>query len=346
MSLSSFNPEETGTPKSGIFGLPFCDLAEARLVILPVPWEATVIRGSGTARAIEPVVKASSLINLFSPDFQHSWQKGFHLMDIDKKILTKSDYLRKEAELFVDYTEHGDDVKKSSFMGKSISDINQGGEFLNNWVYERTNNLLKTGKLVVVLGGDHSVSFGYIKALAESNEDFGILQIDAQCGLRKAYKGFVYSHVSTQYNIINEIPQVSKLVQLGVRDFCEEEWMFIQNHQDKICLFSNKLLQDRLLEGETWQSITDDIIEQLPQKVYINFDIDGLDPKYCPGTGMPVPGGLETAHVFYLIKKIAAKGKKIIGLDLVEVGSDTLTDSNVGARILWRLCNWLILSND
>lgn len=101
-----------------------------------------------------------------------------------------------------------------------------------------------------------------------------------------------------------------------------------------------------MLEGVTWQSISDEIITQLPQKVYISFDIDGLDPKYCPSTAMPVPGGLETAHIFYLIKKLAAEGKKIIGLDLTGVGSDTPTDASVGARVLWRLCNWLILSNN
>ena len=346
MNLSSLNSTESGNSRIGIFGLPVCDLEEARLVILPVPWEATVVYGSGTARAAEPVVKTSLLINLFNPDFQNSWQKGFHIMDVDKKVLTKSDYLRKEAELVTDYITHGDDVSKNSFMGKSIADINQGGEFLNNWVHERTGNLLKAGKLAVVLGGDNSVSFGYIKALAENNESFGILQIDAQCGLRKAYHGFVYSHVSTMYNVINEIPQVARVVQLGARDFCEEEWRFIQEHKDKICMFSNKTLQDRMLEGVTWQSISDEIITQLPQKVYISFDIDGLDPKYCPSTAMPVPGGLETAHIFYLIKKLAAEGKKIIGLDLTGVGSDTPTDASVGARVLWRLCNWLILSNN
>jgi agmatinase len=346
MSLSSFNQEGANNFQEGIFGLPLCNFNEARLVILPIPWEATVIHGSGTARAAEPIVNASRRINLFNPEFQNSLQKNFYIMDIDKKILAKSDYLRKEAGLVVDYIAQGEDVNKNSFIGKSISDINQGGEFLNNWAYENTSNLLKAGKLVAVLGGDHSAPFGYIKALAERNDNFGILQIDAQCSLRKARNGFVYSHASALYNILNEIPQVTKLVQIGVRDFSEEEWNFIQNSNGKISLFLDETLKERVLEGETWQNITDEIIAQLPQNVYINFDVDGLDPKYCPSSGTPAPGGFEVAQVFYLIKKILTKGKKIIGFDLVDVGSDTPTDAIVGARILWRLCNWFMLSNN
>ncbi|ANI90310.1 agmatinase [Arachidicoccus ginsenosidimutans] len=346
VDLSTFNPGEVGNPENGIFGLPFNTVEDAQVVILPVPWETTVSFGAGTARSIEPVLKASLHIDLFEPDFQNCWKKGFYMLDVDKKILTKSDYLRKEAELFVDYICHGDEVEKNTFMCKSIREINQGGEYLNNWVYERAINLLDKGKLVGVLGGDHSTPFGFIKALAETKGEFGILQIDAHCGLRKAYEGFVHSHASIMYNVLNELPQVTKLVQIGVRDFCEEEWDYVQEHKDRITTFLDRSIKERMFEGETWQKISDEIIEQLPQNIYISFDIDGLDPKLCPNTGMPVQGGFETAQIFYLIKKLVAKGKKIIGFDLVEVGSNHVTtDAYVGARVLWQLCNWLTLSN-
>ncbi|HEY0298218.1 MAG TPA: agmatinase family protein [Arachidicoccus sp.] len=347
VDLSSFDPNDVGNPENGIFGLPFNNVDDAQLVILPVPWETTVNYGAGTARAIDHILRASLQIDLFDLDFKDTWKKGFYMLDHDKKILTKSDYLRKEAELFVDYICHGDEVEKNTFMCKSIREINQGGEFLNNWVYEHAMDLLNKEKLVGLLGGDHSTSFGFIKALAETKGDFGILQIDAHCDLRKAYEGFKYSHTSVMYNVLQEIPQVNKIVQIGVRDFSEAEWNCIQENKDRVVTFFDRNIKERIYEGETWQKISDEIIDQLPQNIYISFDIDGLDPKLCPSTSMPVQGGFEAAEIFYLLKKIVAKGKKIIGFDLVEVGSNNnVTDANVGARVLWQLCNWLSISNN
>ena len=108
-------------------------------------------------------------------------------------------------------------------MCKSLKEINEGSIFLNNWVFEQTKELLDEGKLVGLLGGDHSTPFGFFKAIAEKYGDFGILQIDAHCDLRKAYEGFTYSHASIMYNALEEIPQLKKLVQVGIRDYCEEE---------------------------------------------------------------------------------------------------------------------------
>ncbi|UAY54700.1 agmatinase family protein [Arachidicoccus terrestris] len=347
VDLSNFDPNSVGNPENGLFGLPFNNVEDSGLVILPVPWEVTVSYGSGAARAIEPILKASLQIDLFDPDYGNTWQKGFFMMDLDKKILTKSDYLRKEAELFVDYICHGDEVGKNNFMCKSIRDINEGGIYLNTWVYERAKNLISKGKLVGLLGGDHSTPYGYIKALAETHESFGILQIDAHCDLRSAYEGFTYSHASIMYNVLEDIPQVNKLVQIGIRDFCEQEWDYIQQHPDRVKTFFDRQIKERMYEGESWQSLVDEIVAQLPDKVYLSFDIDGLDPKLCPNTGTPVQGGFEACQIIYLIKKIVASGRRLIGFDLVEVGSNNeVADANVGARMLWHLCNWLTISNN
>lgn len=346
VDLKNFDPNSVGNPENGLFGLPFNSVEDARLVVLPVPWEVTVSYGFGAARSIEPILKASLQIDLFDPDYQNAWENGYFMQEIDKKILTKSDYLRKEAELFVDYICHGDAVDKNNFMCKSIREINEGGAYLNNWVYERAISLLRQGKLVALLGGDHSTPFGYIKALAESKGSFGILQIDAHCDLRSAYEGFTYSHASIMYNVLNEIPEVSKLVQLGIRDFCQEEWDYIQQHPDRVQTFFDRNIKERMYEGETWKTIADEVIATLPENVYISFDIDGLDPKLCPNTGTPVQGGFEAGQIIYLIKRIVASGRKLVGFDLVEVGSNNeVADANVGARMLWNLCNWLMISN-
>ena len=343
--LSHFDANGASNPKNNIFGLPFTE-DEARLVILPIPWEVTVSYGAGTSRAAEHVFRASMQIDLFDAETEGAWKKGFFMRPPDRKILMKSDYLRKEAELYIDYTSKGEVLEKNSFMCKSLKEINEGGANLNKWVYEQTKDLLDNNKLVALLGGDHSTPLGYFKAIAEKHGDFGILQIDAHCDLRKCYESFVYSHASVMYNALEEIPQLKKLVQVGVRDYCEEEWDYIRNSGHKVVTYFDKDLKERSYEGETWKKIADEIVEHLPEKVYISFDIDGLDPKLCPHTGTPVHGGLEADQVLYLIKKIIQSGRRFIGFDLDEIGvGETEIDANVGARVLWKLCNLLVASN-
>lgn len=340
--LSNFDPNEVGNPNNNIFGLPFSE-AESALVLLPVPWEVTVSYGAGTSRAAEHIWKASIQVDLLDTDVPDGWKKGFFLRETNKKILLKSDYLRKEAELFIDYISKGEIVGNNKFMCKSLKEINEGGVMLNNWVYEQTNELLEQGKLVGLIGGDHSTPLGYIKALAKKHGSFGILQIDAHCDLRKSYEHFTYSHASVMYNVLNEIEGVEKLVQVGIRDFCSEEWDYINNSNGRVVTYFDKDIKTRQYEGETWKQITDEIVNQLPQLVYISFDIDGLDPKLCPNTGTPVQGGFESEEILYLFKKIVDSGKQLIGFDFVEVGvGETDWDSNVGAHLLWRMCNLMV----
>jgi agmatinase len=342
--LSQFDPNTPGNPNNNIFGLPFSE-EEARLVILPVPWEVTVSCGAGTSRAAEHIFKASLQIDLFDQEARDTWKQGYYMRAADRKVLLKSDYLRKEAELYIDYISKGEMIEKNAFMCKSLKDINEGSHFLNQWVYEQTKDLLDKGKLVAMLGGDHSTPLGFFKAIAEKHGDFGMLQIDAHCDLRKGYEGFKYSHASIMYNALTEIPSLQKLVQVGVRDLCEEEWEYISGSNNRVVTYFDKNIKERQYEGETWKQIADDIINQLPEKVFLSFDIDGLDPKLSPSTGTPVAGGLETEQVFYLLKNLIKSGRKLIGFDLNEVGSgDTGWDANVGARVLWRLCNILVSS--
>ena len=345
VDLSGFDVNSVGNPNNNIFGLPF-EEENARLIILPVPWEVTVSFGSGTARSAEQVFKASLQVDLFDRDIPDSWKEGFYLKDSDKKILLKSDYLRKEAELYIDYISRGEEVGDNQFMCKTLKEVNEGGVLLNNWVYQQTKALLENNKLVGLLGGDHSVPLGFMKALSEKHSEFGILQIDAHCDLRNGYEGFTYSHASIMYNALNEIPQLHKLVQVGIRDYSQGEWEFLLNNKSRVFAYLDKDIRIRQYEGETFKEIVQEIVAQLPEKVYISFDIDGLDPKLCPNTGTPVQGGFETEQVFYLFDAVYKAGKKIIGFDLCEVStSETGWDANVGARILFKLCNLLVASN-
>jgi agmatinase len=345
IDLSNYDPNHVGNPNNNIFGLPSNE-EDARLIIVPVPWEVTVSYGSGTARAPEAICKASLQVDLFDPEVPSGWKEGYYMRPVDRKVLMKSDYLRKEAELYIDYISKGEEVSANQFMSKTLVEVNTGGEYLNRWVYDQTKALMEKGKLVGLLGGDHSTPLGFFKAIADTHEEFGILQIDAHCDLREAYEGFNYSHASIMYNALHEIPQLKRIVQVGIRDYSDGEWEYIKQNNSRIITYFDKNIKTRQFEGETWKQIADEIVSKLPQKVHISFDIDGLDRKLCPHTGTPVPGGFETEEVFYIFRKVLESGRQIIGFDLVEVGvSDTDWNANVGARVLFKLCNLLVASN-
>ncbi|RFS26471.1 agmatinase [Chitinophaga silvatica] len=343
--LSQFDPNSVGLLSNNIFGLPFTE-EEARLVLLPVPWEVTVSYSNGTARGPEQIFKASLQVDLYDADVKDGWKQGFYMREPDRHLLLRSDYLRKEAELYLKFLTEGGDISENEFLKKTLVDVANGTKAMNEWVYNQTKGLLEKGKLVGLIGGDHSTPLGFFKAIGEHKGDFGILQIDAHCDLRDAYEGFKYSHASIMYNALAEVPELKKLVQVGIRDYCEEEVDYINESEGRVVTFFDKQIKERQYEGETWKSICDSIVATLPQQVYISFDIDGLDPKLCPHTGTPVAGGFEAEQVFYLFKRVLESGRKLIGFDLNEVStSHDEWDANVGARVLFKLCNLLVAAN-
>ena len=216
MDLSKFDPSRAGNPNNNIFGLPFSE-EEAKVVLLPVPWEVTVSFGAGTSRAADQIFKASLQVDLFDPDVKDGWKKGFFMRPVDRKILLKSDYLRKEAELYIDYISKGDDVAANKFMCKSLKEINEGSIFLNEWVYQQTKALLDQEKLVGLIGGDHSTPLGFFKAMAKSMEILEFCKLMPIVIFGLSYEDFTYSHASIMYNALNEIPQLKKLVQIGIK---------------------------------------------------------------------------------------------------------------------------------
>ncbi|PSK94367.1 agmatinase family protein [Taibaiella chishuiensis] len=344
-ALDNFDPNSPGLKSNNIFGLPFSE-EESKLIIIPVPWEVTVSYRPGTSRGPEEVFDASMQVDLYDPDAVDAWKKGIHMLPIDKNIRAKSDYLRGCAELIIGCLSDGNPINCSNQLITKLAEVNEGGKMMHDWIHELSARYLKEGKKVALLGGDHSTPLGYIKALGGQYESFGILQIDAHADLREAYEGFRYSHASIMFNVLKEIPQVSKLVQVGIRDYCDEELEIITREKERVTTFFDKNIKEQLYEGKTWKDICDEIVTTLPQHVYISFDIDGLDPKLCPNTGTPVPGGFELEQVFYLFNKVRAAGKKIVGFDLNEISSGShgqdCIDPIVGARALYKLCNYML----
>ena len=329
--LQNHNPNGVGV-KGTFLGLP-CDENTAEVVIIPVPWDVTVSYGAGTAYAPQTLLEASSQLDLEIRDIDDAWKIGYALTPVDQEVLKTSIDLRKEVESYIEKLESGEITEDKSFT----SVVNQNSENLNNWVSYQTDFFLKKGKVVGLLGGDHSIPLGFLKALAARFPDFGILQIDAHADLREAYEGFDNSHASIMFNAL-ELPQVSKLVQVGVRDYCPEERQRINESADRIVTFFDQDIKESQFAGESWDEICDKIVSNLPSSVYVSFDIDGLNPKLCPSTGTPVPGGFELEETLYLVKKIVSSGRRIIGFDLSELGlGPDEWDANVGARLLYRL---------
>ena len=341
--ISSFDPNGIGDLSGNIYGLPF-DADDARLVILPVPWEVTVSYQAGTAGAPEAILAASYQVDLYDPFVEDAWKLGITMKDMNQGILERNHALRPKAEKYIIQMEQGIDPMDNSTMQDALDEINLACLELNQWVKNEALTLLKNNKIVALLGGDHSTPLGLMQALAEKNPSFGILHIDAHADLRQAYEGFEYSHASIMFNAI-KLPQISHLVQVGIRDYCEAEVNLI-NNEPRITTFFDREIKHSQFEGKNWSAICDSIIETLPEKVYLSFDIDGLDPKLCPNTGTPVPGGLELEQSIFLVEKLVKSGRTIIGFDLNEVapGSDEW-DANVGARLLYRLANMCLVSN-
>jgi agmatinase len=197
-----------------------------------------------------------------------------------------------------------------------------------------------------LVGGDHSTPFGAIEAVADRHPGLGVLHVDAHADLRVAYEGFEWSHASIMYNVVAKLPDVARLVQVGIRDLCEAEYDVIKGSKRRVITHFDAELATRRLAGESWAGQCERIVDALPGEVYVSFDIDGLDPALCPNTGTPVPGGLSFAEANYLIGALVRSGRRIVGFDLNEVapGPDSEWDANVGMRLLYKMIGWALRS--
>lgn len=339
--IDAFNPNSAGLKDADIFGLPF-STEESDIVLIPVPWEVTTSYGAGTSDGPTHILEASFQVDLYHAEFPELWKKGISLLPVPEDMLMRSADLKQQARQIIDMWEDGVDVLSDSSGIAILEIINKACQDMNQWVNEQASYWLNKGKKVGLVGGDHSTPLGFFHAIAKRHGDFGILHIDAHMDLRIAFEGFTYSHASIMYNALKEIPELAKLVQVGIRDFCQEEHEVAQGAGARVAVYTNAQLERERYRGENWHEQCEKIIEDLPQKVHISFDIDGLDPTLCPNTGTPVPGGLWFDQATYLLSELKRSGREIVGFDLVEVapGNDDW-NGNVGARMLFHLCGVL-----
>jgi agmatinase len=343
MGDTTFDPNAAAALDSGIYGLP--DTPEdAGVVLIPVPWEVTTSYRQGTAGGPAAVLDASRQVDLFDVETGMPYKAGIALAEESPEVHAWNLEGREAAARVI---EAAGQVEGIPELEEALARANALGGRLNAWVRAEAERWLDRGKLVGVLGGDHSTPFGLIAALAERHPGMGILHVDAHADLRRAYEGFTWSHASIMYNVLDHCPNVARLVQVGIRDLCEEEVERIRASRGRVLTWFDDELSTRHFAGESWAAQCDSIVEGLPREVYVSFDIDGLDPSQCPHTGTPVPGGLSFGQATYLLGAVVRSGRQLVGFDLNEVAPGppgNEWDANVGARLLYKLIGWSLRS--
>jgi agmatinase len=335
-----FDPDAAAGAESGIYGLPFAP-EDSKVVVVPVPFEATTSYGGGTSNGPQAVLEASRQVDLFDQETGRPYAAGIATLDVPQDIVEWNADAKKIAAIVIEQGGVVDDETRAA-----AEQVNAYGDRVNAWVYAQTAALLAEDKMPVILGGDHSVPFGAIRAYAERYPGLGILHLDAHADLRDAYEGFTWSHASIFNNVMRKIDGVGKLVQVGVRDFGQAERAMIDDSNGRIVTFYDADLATRKEDGVPFARLADEIVAALPHDIYLSWDIDGLDPTLCPGTGTPVPGGLSWNEALGLLRAIRRAGKRIVGLDLCEVSpGDTEWDANVGARLLYKMIGFALLTH-
>ena len=239
----------------------------ARFHIVPVPYEKTVSYGNGTAKGPAAIIEASSQLERFDGTSDPGAEGIYTWPAVDCS---------------------GKPEKVIDLISRNVKAI------------------LEMKKIPVVLGGEHTVTWGVIKGYLDAGEkDFGVVQIDAHADLRDAYEGDKYSHASVMRRVVEAgVP----LVQLGNRAYCEEEVAARRKH--KVLAFdANELVPKGVSRIK--------LPAKFPSKVFFTVDVDGIDPSVLPATGTPVPGGLGWYQTLGLFESVARQ-RRIIGFDVME----------------------------
>ncbi len=339
------DPNAAAAPGSGAYGL--LDTPEqAGVVLLPVPFEATTSYGGGTADGPEAILAASRQVDLFDVETGKPYEAGIAWLPAPAGVAEWNARAKAEARPVIEAG--GVDPGRAELV-RAAGQVDALCERTNEAVRAAAAGWIAKGKLVGTVGGDHSTAFGAIAAAAGAHPGLGILHLDAHADLRHAYEGFAWSHASIMENVTRRLPGVGRLVQVGIRDLCEEEHERIRGSGGRIVAHYDAALGDASLLGAPFSELCAAIAADLPAEVYLSFDIDGLDPGLCPHTGTPVPGGLSFREACFLLRTVVRAGKRIVGFDLTEVAPGPAGDewdANVGARLLYKMIGWALRSRD
>lgn len=334
--FNDFDPNGAAIP-GRIFGLPH-NSEEARIHIIGFPSAITVSGSDGAELGPEGILRDSSQIELFNKNYpKNAWLPGIYMHPINKEFIRNHRQSRKNFQKMLDLIEKGNDSNAKKRIKVLTQKIDETCDYLHRIGEKEVVDALKKNKIVGSLGGCHSSIFTAIKAYASIYKSFTLLHFDAHHDLRKAYEGVKNSHASIMYNVLENIPQVKKLISVGVRSYGKDEYEYSEENKKRIKTF----YADDIIGfncGPIWKFVLKQIVSNIPtEEVYISFDIDCFEPYLCPSTGTPVPNGFNVWQVKQLIDMVALK-KRIIGFDLNEVVPKTRVDGLVAAEILYHLC--------
>ncbi len=208
-----------------------------------------------------------------------------------------------------------------------------GAEQMHNDIFHVARKIVQDGKFLFSLGGEHSITSALVRAIATKNKKFSILQIDAHLDMRNEYLGTRYSHASVMRRCL-EYSAVKSIVPVGIRNICVEELEFIKEASIQ------PVPASECGDLDFW---LDPIMDHLEDKIYVTIDIDGFDPAVAPGTGTPVPGGLDWYCVTDLLRSLATY-KTIIGADIVEVLPipGQVATEYLAAKLAYRLMGYVV----
>lgn len=318
----ALDPNAPALADDSLFGLGL-PIEECRAVAIPVPYDVTCSGQHGTVDGPRALLSASAQVDLLEPLCGDVYRHGVMALPEPADVRAASLALQPLAAR----AREGDRAAHAA--------IEAQGEELWRWLERATAALLDSGRLPLVLGGEHALSFGAVRAAAARHPGLGLLQLDAHADLRGAYEGWRTSHASVMARCL-ELDPLGRVVQVGLRDFCREELERAQAAGPRVRWFTDLELARRGAAGEPWNATCAEIVAALPDTIWISFDIDGLDPSLCPGTGTPVPGGLTWRDAAGLLGAVAAAGKSVVGIDLVEIGPGAW-DGYVAAKLLYLL---------
>jgi agmatinase len=338
----ALDPDSAAPPGSGIFGLPHAP-RDALVHVIPVPFDATTSYRKGAARGPAAVLRASRQVDLFDAAAGHRgrqpYESGIVMLPADRRVAALNREATRLAQPIIDA---GGALGGRARLQRSLARVNAIGAELNAIVRAQVARSIEAGKLVALLGGDHAVSFGALEAACGTWSGLGLLHFDAHADLRVAYEGFTWSHASILHNVMERLP-VRRLVQVGIRDLGAQEARAIRASRGRIRTLPDHEWGRARAAGRDLARLARRWIGFLPRDVWITFDVDGLEPSLCPGTGTPVPGGLSWSEALVWLDELARSRRRIVGFDLVEVapglappGTDAW-DAVVGARLLYRL---------
>jgi agmatinase len=241
----------------------------AQVVILPIPYEQTTTYGTGTKEGPQAIIAASRHMELYDEELDfEAYRLGIHTL-------------------------------------REIETVASGPQAMLERITEVARDLLRHGKFVVGLGGEHTISFGLVRAFAERFPGLSVLQFDAHADLRDTYQGTPYNHAS----VLRRISELVPAVQVGIRSLSREEAEWVKARGKRLFYAAEVLASP---------SIATAISEALTEDVYITICLDGFDPSIMPAVGTPEPGGLGWYDVLRIVRRVA-ETRHVVGFDVVEL---------------------------